>query len=103
MTPSRPVTAMARTTQSPVPSLWMTVWQARYRDGDAGGLPSPLRREVPGSIGQASPAGVALSPQATAASPGVRATSPRGTGVSPGGQERPWPWRGIAWEQGERR
>ena len=55
MTHSSAVAAMARTTQSPVSSLWMTVWQARYLDGDAGLLPSPLRREVPRCIHQTSP------------------------------------------------
>ena len=34
--------------------LWITVWQARYMDGDAGLLPSPLRREVPERIHPAS-------------------------------------------------
>jgi hypothetical protein len=55
--------------------LWITVWQARYRDGDAGRLPSPLRREVPLRIHHASLPKALTSP--------VRARVPHGALASP--------------------
>lgn len=48
--------------------LWITVWQARYRDGDAGCFPSPLRREVPVRIHRHVPRNVSR--------PRIRPTSP---------------------------
>jgi hypothetical protein len=55
--------------------LWISIWQARYRDGDAGRLPSPLRREVPLRIHHASLSKALASP--------VRARVPHGALASP--------------------